>query len=197
MMIPKRSLGRWALFFLLAVSATVRGQSLGSTSPGSAPSSPNLIRDNSLGFTVAVPSGWVIKNYPHGHYPMACGPATDGITPNLDLETERFSGSLNDYVAANLTSFQQNLTAFKILKQEDFVSATGVKAVKVTTQNIQFHTNLLQLFYFFQGPDQNFILLSGTASAKSAPQFSVDFDASAKSLNFAAPVPISPAVPVR
>ncbi len=134
---------------------------------------------------MTVPAGWEIHSIPHSHYPLAYGPVTDGVHTNLGLETERFAGSLNDFVDANVSSFQQNLVAFKLLQREDFASASGVKAIKLTTQNFQFGTILQQVFYFFQGPDQRFILLTGTASQKSADKVTADFDASAKTVVFA------------
>ncbi|MEJ0000316.1 MAG: hypothetical protein WDO13_14840 [Verrucomicrobiota bacterium] len=163
--------------------------------PATAPASPapgQVIRDDAIGFTVTVPGDWQVKQPPHGRYPVAYGPSSNGILSNLDVETERFAGPLGDYVDANLAMVRENFDATKVLSRQDFAGAAGVQGVKIVMSDIQFNTSLLQVFYFFPAANHAFVILTGTEAQGAPDATGSAFDAMARTFALTAPSSAAP-----
>jgi hypothetical protein len=112
------------------------------------------------GFSYIPPSGWRVTELPGLKYKIASGIPTDDFAPNLNFVDEAFSGSLDDYVVANIAIIEE-LDLFKDVKvvgQEDFLTDEGTRGVKVTIEDTQHDIELYQVFYFFDSGARKFVV---------------------------------------
>ncbi|PTY01697.1 hypothetical protein DB346_11750 [Verrucomicrobia bacterium LW23] len=152
--------------------------------PASTPAGDaQTIKDEELGLALGVPRGWKVQAFPHSRFPMAFGPQVDGVTPNINLNTEQSDvGDFVKYVDGNQGGLLRDIKECKILLREDFVTTSGLKGIKVTTESTQFNMLLRQLFYFFAAQDRKYVIITATAPSSSIDKLEPQFDEAVRTL---------------
>jgi hypothetical protein len=79
---------------------------------------PRQFHEKSGAFSFDPPSGWKTVQIPGLKYRLACGPAENKFTPNINVVDEMFSGSLADYVEANLKDMKQSFVNFNLIHRD-------------------------------------------------------------------------------
>lgn len=132
------------------------------------------------GFSVQAPKGWEFREFQGSKYKVAFGPVKDGFTSNINFVDEAYKGSLKSYVDLNIQSLKKVLPRFKLIKRQDFATASGLKGEKLATSSFQQEMPLRQLFYFFPGPQGKNFIVVGTAPGADNASLDPLFDESAR-----------------
>ncbi len=106
------------------------------------------------GFSYIPPSGWQVTEWPGLKYKIASGAPIGDFAPNLNFVDEAFSGSLDDYVAANIAAVKEAFQDVRVISQEDFFTDEGERDVKVVIENTQHDTEFYQAFYIFDAGEK-------------------------------------------
>lgn len=130
-------------------------------------------------FSYVPPAGWDLVDSAQLAYQVAAGPEQDGFTPNLVVVDEAFDGSLDDYVAASLTSMNQVFQGFRLIHRRPFKSDEGLAGTRLITENAQGGRTLRQAYYFFESGPTKFVLTC-TQLAEAGDSLDTTCDASAQ-----------------
>jgi hypothetical protein len=135
------------------------------------------------GFSYQPPRGWRIANIPGIKYKFAFGPPQDGFAPNMNFVDEAHSGSLQNYVDANL-KVMQSIKGFEKINQTTFRTEAGKTAIKLTTQAEQNGKMVRQIYYFFEASRDKKLVVTGSAPARGKEELDRIFDESVSTLIF-------------
>ncbi len=138
------------------------------------------------GFSFIPPEGWEIRDFPGKKFKIVVGPVAAGFAPNINIVDESFDGSLEDYVKANLNALPKAFKKYRLLKQDSFVTAAGLKGARVIVEDEQSNRLLSQTFYFF-GKKKTKFIVTCSALAEQADEFAPVFEASMKTFRFDTP----------
>jgi len=136
------------------------------------------------GFSYQPPRGWRIADIPGIKYKFVFGPPQDGFAPNMNFVDEAHSGSLQNYVDANLKVMQSMLKGFEKINQTTFKTGAGQTAIKLTTQAEQNGKMVRQIYYFFEASRDKKLVVTGSASARGKEVLDPIFDESVRTLIF-------------
>ena len=119
--------------------------------------------ERSGGFSIQIPEGWEAREFPGLLYRILIGTPINDFAQNIVFVTEAFTGTLSEYVDANIIElqnlFQGNIV---IVAREKFISANNVIGEKLVSNSFQHGRHILQIFYFFPG---NGIMMTFSATA--------------------------------
>jgi hypothetical protein len=121
-------------------------------------------------FSYDPPAGWNVVPFPGLKYRISHGAAEDGFAPNINVVVENYSGTLEAYVAGNMTTLQKVWPQMKVVQREPFQTDDGAPAVRLLTENEQQGRKLRQAFCFF-GTGQRKYVATCTAMAKGGERF--------------------------
>lgn len=154
--------------------------------------------DPENGSSFNIPTGWTIEEIPGQNHKVIVGPAENDYTPNMNVVTAYFTGSLDDYVAANLRILPKVYASagrrnFEVLNQSDFFTRNKQRAVKVVTQFEMNGRLLRQTGYFFQGPRGTMLLVACSVLSEGGEAFDKVFEESMMTFNSESNPPRPPA----
>lgn len=101
------------------------------------------------GFSIQPPKNWDMKDIGIKYDAFLDSTRTD-FYANIDFIQENYSGSLDDYVDANIVTMKRTIDNFKIVKQSYFTTLSGLKGTKLIATNKQLSLQLQQMFYIFE-----------------------------------------------
>ena len=132
-------------------------------------------------FVYQAPPDWEVKESPMSKYKVAMGPAKNGFAPNINVVTESYDGTLENYVEINKTAIKNSAMFSNVtfVSQAAFEGANGVKGIRLVTTDTLSKMNLQQIFYFFTGSKSK-IVVTASSSADTGDQYAPIFDASLK-----------------
>jgi hypothetical protein len=138
------------------------------------------------GFSICVPIGWKVEAREGQKFKLVFAPRGERFTPNLNFRDDNDSRLLDDYATAGIDYLLEHYKdvgadTVKLLKREPITTAAGVSGVKVTLRS-EFKGLLVRsLQYYFDGKDDQKVIM--TATALEADQVTLDpiFDQAAKS----------------
>jgi hypothetical protein len=120
------------------------------------------------GFSFCAPDDWTVTEKEGEKYKIVFGARREGLTPNINIKDDANAALLADYTAASikyiLSHYQEvGATSMKVLTQDDFITTTGVHAVKVI-----YHAEVKGLIirtiqYFFDGKAGQKLIVTCTA----------------------------------
>jgi len=170
---------------------------LGTTNHDAKPSVARYV-DLENGSSFNIPTGWTIEEIPGQNHKIVVGPAKDDFTPSMNVVAAYFTGSLDDYVAANLRILPKVYEGagrrdFKILNQSDFFTRNKQRAVKVVTQFEMNGRLLRQTGYFFQGQRGTMLLVACSVLSEGGEAFDQVFEDSMMTFNSESNPPRPPA----
>jgi len=108
------------------------------------------------------PQGWKTRNIPNQMFPIAFGPADSGFAPNINIVRRFSTDPLHAYVSGNLDVLTKGFKEFRLLSQEDFKTAQGLRGVRLITEDEQVGRKLRQTYYFFGKGDIKFVVTCTT-----------------------------------
>lgn len=121
------------------------------------------------GFSLAIPEGWRLVEFPGLKYKVMAYPLTEQFAANLILTDEAFSGSLTAYVKASQQTLVRLIPGVKFQAPVDFVTASGLAGQRLVVESVQRDLKLHQRVYFLAGSERFFTLtctrLAGTQYA--------------------------------
>ncbi len=125
---------------------------------GCSDQSPRQLYEKSGGFSYDPPAGWQIMEYPGLKYQIAHGPINSDFTPNINVVDETFSGSLVDYVEANLQALERIFPGLEVLSSEKVQTEDNQDAVMIIAENKQQGRWLRQTFFFIGPADRKYVV---------------------------------------
>jgi hypothetical protein len=132
------------------------------------------------GFSYRPPKGFNVEPVAGMKYKAAKAEAVDGFAPNIVFVDEAFAGALKAYVDANEAGVSKAFKGYKKLSREEFKTEAGAAGEKLAIEDEQLGMKLRQVFYFFDGPAGNKIVVTCSSLAKDGDKHDAAFDASMK-----------------
>jgi hypothetical protein len=174
---------KWARFILLVTALLF-------SMPGwRLEAAPNQLVPQGLGATITipgmlsykVPKGWSTDTETNAS-PQARGPISNGFTPDITFNPGNY-GSLADLA----TTFQPSLydsynIPLKYVDQQSFVTAAGVKGVRLRAADPSTPSRVTQFSYIFLSADGQQLELACACATMDAAVYEPVFDASMKSI---------------
>jgi len=133
------------------------------------------------GFSLQAPQGWVFRDFPGMKYQIAFGPAANSFSPNINVVDEAYDGSLKSYVDANAKTLKSVFVQYTLIKRDTFVTMKGMKGERLVTTSLQQKNMLRQTFYFFPGNKRNYFVVTCSALAAGGESLDPLFEESIKS----------------
>ncbi|UCC79225.1 MAG: hypothetical protein JSW64_13255 [Candidatus Zixiibacteriota bacterium] len=140
---------------------------------------PNRHYEEEGGFSFVPPEGWEMSEYPGMKYKIFRGPMENRFAPNINVVNEKYDGSLEAYVDANIETMRNFIDGFNLVGEEQFAAYNGARIIKLTVDGEHFQRSLRQYFYFFGGGGEKYIVTC-SALAENAENYEPLFDTSAK-----------------
>lgn len=119
---------------------------------------PRSLHEPEGGFSFDPPPGWQVSSMPGAAYRVCLGPEERQFTPNINVVRETFVGSLDEYVAANLRSLEQQHAAMNLLRRENFRTRDGERGVRLIMDNDWGGRLLRQTFFVFASGTRHYIV---------------------------------------
>ena len=126
------------------------------------------------GYSLNPPQNWIVKELPGSLYKGVFGVPVNNLTPNINIQEERYSGPMDTYVDLSLLAIEKLMKAEKI-SQNPF-SAQNIEGVKLVTHTEFNDFELTQTFYFFQNPQGQKVVVTATTGRDSGSQMDPVFD---------------------
>jgi len=100
-----------------------------------------------------LPDGWRWERQAEGH-PIGIGPMVDDIVPNVNVKTVQWEASPDIWIASNLLFAAETFTVVtnyptKLVSQEDYSTANGLRGTKLVWHNQRFQKTLWHIQYVF------------------------------------------------
>ena len=130
------------------------------------------------GFSIQPPKDWETKDI-GTKYIAFLGPTENDFTQTINFVTEEYSGSLETYVEASITTLKKALTDMKIVKQSEFTTLSGQTGTKLIITDKQINKKLQQTFYIFELGSDNKIIITCTSLAADGADTDELYDESA------------------
>jgi hypothetical protein len=130
------------------------------------------------GFSYSPPKGWKISEVPGLKYKLSVGTPANGFAPNINVVDEAFSGTLDEYVEANLKTMEGVFKGFKKLGKTSFDTKSGLKGVRVVIEDNQQDKILRQTFYFFERKDGKKAVVTCSVLVEDGAKYTTVFDIS-------------------
>ena len=144
-------------------------------------------RNVESGFSYCPPDGWAIKSSLDEKFKSFLGPQSNILTPNINARDVDNQVPLADHVATGikyvLTNFQAlGATAVKMLDQSEFVTASGVRGVRVVfhVENSARAVVFRTYQYYFNGRGIQKLMVTGSVVEAERNTFEPIFDRAMK-----------------
>jgi len=161
------------LVFALLLSLPV-GCSSGNLGGGDSVNPPEDWTVLGGGYSVNLPEGWTAGEFPGSPYKGLFGTRVNDFTPNINIQEQSYSGSMDSYIELNMKQIEKLMKAKKI-NQSTFY-AKNHEGVKVVTNTQLNDLMLTQILYFFENPQGKKVSLIATSSRESGSQYGPVFD---------------------
>ena len=119
------------------------------------------------GFSYCIPEGWKLNEKQGEKYKFAYT-SGDTFSPNLNIKEDVNTSPLTDYVAASnkyiLDNYQKTgATSMKLVAQDDFVTTSGLKSIRMSYR-AEFKGLILRVLqYYFSGKAGQRLIVTCTA----------------------------------
>lgn len=124
------------------------------------------IRSEKVGLTYTVPAGWRVIDSPPAlelEYQTAVTTAHSGVTPNIVITDEVFSGSADEYAKDLTRGFDNPFSTSKLISKSKFKTNAGILGTKVVVRNTFQGVPLRQVFYLFPSRAGIMLILTVTS----------------------------------
>ena len=100
-------------------------------------------------FSFVQPAGWKFQDFAGSKSKIAVGPSRDGFAPNINVVTEPFMGTLEEYADANIATMRSAFGKLRIIEQVEFRTIAGLPGRRLIIESEQNDRLLRFSFYFF------------------------------------------------
>lgn len=132
-------------------------------------------------YSFLVPGGWELRDLPGFQFKIAAEPGTEDFAANLNVVSEKFGGSLADYVAANRANVERIFEDCVLTESEVFRFDSGAEGTRFRGAHVMQGRTLEQSWYVLPD-DGRYLIMTGTRLATQDPALDAIFDAAARSL---------------
>jgi hypothetical protein len=118
-----------------------------------------------------------------GGFPQAIGPASNNFTPDITFKTDGYQ-TVDQFVATyqpNLVDVSQPFP-MKLVDRKPFVTAAGVKGMRLHSIDVQNPPTAEQFSYVFPNPDGMVFEFACACAPADAARYAPIFDASMKTV---------------
>lgn len=141
-------------------------------------------------FSYVPPKGWRVVEFPGLKYKIAHDAPTKAFASNINVVSEKYSGSLEDYARDNVAQMQAGGTGFVLLGQTDFTTSEGLRGIKLDTEADDVYSKekrrLRQIQYLFNaGPEM--LVVTCSALAEDGKALEQQFEAAMKTFRLNKP----------
>ena len=126
-------------------------------------------RNLESGFSYCPPDGWSIKQSLDDKFKSFLGPSSSILTPNIQTTEEDNESALADHVAVGIKYILANpqragATAVTVLNQSEFVTASGLRGIKVVfrVENSAKQLMVRTYQYYFSGRGSRKLVVSAS-----------------------------------
>ncbi len=139
-------------------------------------------------FSYVPPQGWRVVEFPGLKYKIAHAAPANAFAANINVVSEKYSGSLDDYARDNVAQMQAGGGGFALLGQTDFTTSDGLRGIKLVTEADDMYSKekrrLRQIQYLFNaGPEM--LVVTCSALADEGKTLDQEFDAAMKTFRVA------------
>jgi hypothetical protein len=132
-------------------------------------------------FSYEAPPGWHVTELNLTH-PVSAGPARDGFAANIHVDITTSALPLEKFVAENIRAAQSS-AGFQLVSESPYSTAAGLDGTRVVVTETVGGLNLQQAFYFFDGGNNQKIVLSAACLTKDGAVDAAMFDASVRTFS--------------
>ncbi len=138
------------------------------------------------GYSFVPPEGWTVREFPGLKYQLAIGPAENQFASNINVVDEVYMGTVENYIKATKELLPKAIKKYRVLKQEPFKTASGIKTERLIIEGEQQGHLLRQTFYLFPTPKKMFVVTCSTTSA-GGEKLDANFESCMKTFRFDQP----------
>ncbi len=163
---------QWSL--VLAVGLCMFGS--GVTTPlAAAPA-----RVSEADFSYVAPPGWTVAPFPGAKYHVAYARPTGGFAPNLNFVVESAGVPLARYAQLNTQQMNLHFPGFHLQSQTPFITASGLRGIKIVAQTKPQGKVLQQVFFMFSGHGSKKFVGTASTLASDGAKYDRAVDAAMK-----------------
>ncbi len=149
------------------------------------PASPVLAQGTRLsepagGFSYLPPAGWHIRTFPGLKYKVCYTTPANGFAPNINTVDEVAPMALGPYMQISVSHMKLAYTSLHVVGQRPFVTASGLRGVRMATDGVVGDKHMHQVFYVFPGSNNRKYVLTASALASDGSKYDAATDASMK-----------------
>jgi hypothetical protein len=132
-------------------------------------------------FSYEAPPGWRVSDI-NLSQPVSQGSMRDGFMPNIDVDIVTSSLPLAQFVAESLRA-ARGTPGFRLVSEAPFSTAAGLDGQRVVVTETIEQRGLQQIFYFFDGGNDQKIMVSASCLAQDGVADAAMFDVSVKTFS--------------
>jgi len=129
------------------------------------------------------PPGWEQQAVPGQTVKFVIGPASKEFAPNINVVSEPYDGTLDEYAKLTVEQLPKTTPGIKILKQDKFKTANGLDCIRLITENQQGASKLRQTCFLFDNGAKKYVITC-SALAEGGEKLDPVFEASMKTFKF-------------
>lgn len=138
------------------------------------------VYENTGNFSYCPPLNWTVLDFPGLKYKVVIGLTGENFRENIVFVDEEYDGNLRDYVNANIVQLNSFLQDYQLIDISEFKTNSGVAGERVITNNKQQGFTIRQIFYFFQGKNKKYYVITCSVLENVATEYLPIFDESMK-----------------
>jgi hypothetical protein len=134
-------------------------------------------------FSYVPPQGWRVVEFPGLKYKIAHAAPANAFAANINVVSEKYTGSLEDYARDNVAQMQAGGGGFALLGQTEFTTSEGLRGIKLVTEADDMYSKekrrLRQIQYLFNAGPTMLVVTCSTLAAD-GKTLDQEFDAAMK-----------------
>ena len=149
-----------------------------------APAAPGTggarVMETTGGFSYVPPAGWRVTPFPGLKYRVIYGRPSGGFAPNINFVDEAANMALSEYAQASLTQMKLHFPGFHFRGQTPFVTASGLRGVRMVADDSPTGQKLQQVFYLLPGRGAVKFVVTASTLASDGAKYNSAIDAAMK-----------------
>lgn len=123
--------------------------------------------DKHKDFSFIMPDNWQCVRYNNTKYNLVLGEKVNDVIQTIVISSEKFKGSMKEYVEYTLENLKMYLPQISFIKNEVFVNNSNIESWKLISENDYENRMLRQYYYILKNNDMFFICVASVAQETS------------------------------